>query len=145
MVGLTKHGGIDLAFSCVLLLCNIIMQIMFIQILFSSSFLGSPFSSQAGFSWLFSWVFHQFSWFFRMFSDPKTGIFRAWKVSAATLWRTRSAHDVKFLDLAEIWLQRGGKTPKKLLEKEVFCVGLMCFGSKSLLFAGIFDFVASSS
>ena len=29
VVGLTKHGGIDLAFSCVLLLCNIIMQVRF--------------------------------------------------------------------------------------------------------------------
>lgn len=68
VVGLTDAGRLDVAFSVLLLCFNIVMQVMFINILFDKSFLGSPFSDQ---------VVH------------------------AQVWRTRSAHDSKHLDLAD--------------------------------------------
>lgn len=68
VVGLTDAGRLDVAFSVLLLCFNIVMQVGFIAILFSKSFLGSPFSD---------------------------------KVAHAEIWRTRSAHDFKHLDLAD--------------------------------------------
>jgi len=68
VVGWADCGKMDLLFSITLLCCNIVMQVMFVTILFDKSFLGSPFSDQ---------VIH------------------------AQVWRTRSAHDYKHLDLAD--------------------------------------------
>ncbi|CAK9064167.1 unnamed protein product [Durusdinium trenchii] len=68
VVGLTDAGLLDVAFSTLLLLFNIVMQFGFIMIILDKRFLGSPFRD---------------------------------KVTHAQDWRTRSAHDYKYLDLAD--------------------------------------------